>query len=154
MNPPTSREKAMSSPAAWSWGWRWSRREIRARCDRLTVFIVGQAHQGYLVCAGTTGLRSATLEERAELRGMTGEGVSRGLTRCSHCRDWCGVTLLPETDKIVRAYCRCENWNRCARCGDPLGDRRLNTHHFDPQDGRFWHTPGFRGLSHRCAKGA
>ena len=125
--------------------------DVLARCDRLIAFIEAQAHQGFLVCSGSAGLRRATPEERDTLTGLTADGVPRGLARCPHCRDWHGTTLLPDTDKVVRAYCRCENWNRCARCGGPLGERRLNAHHYDPRDGKFWHTPGFCGLSHRCA---
>ena len=126
--------------------------EVLARCDRLVTFIEAQANQGYLVCNGAADLRRATLDELYTLRGVTADGLPRGLARCPRCREWCGTTILPKTDKVVRAYCQCENWNRCARCGGPLGERRLNAHQYDPQDGKFWHTPGFCGLSHRCAE--
>ena len=125
--------------------------ELLARGDRLLAFTEAQVHQGFLVCSGSAGLRRATPEERFTLTGVTADGVPRGLAWCPRCREWRGTTLLPGTDQVVRAYCRCENWNRCARCGASLHDRRLNAHQYDPRDGKFWYTPGFCGLSHRCA---
>lgn len=40
--------------------------------------------------------------------------------------------------------------HRCARCGEPQSDCRLNANYYDESDGRIWHVPGFCGLSHRC----
>ena len=51
---------------------------------------------------------------------------------------------------VIHVRCRCENWNRCAACGELLGDRRLNAPYLDPDDGRVWYVPGFMGFRHRC----
>ena len=51
---------------------------------------------------------------------------------------------------VMRVCCRCENDNRCARCGGLLYERKLNSNFFEPADGRIWHVPGFLGLRHRC----
>jgi hypothetical protein len=50
----------------------------------------------------------------------------------------------------MRVHCRCDNWNRCARCGETLAEWRLNANYYDPMDNTIWHVPGFCGLSHTC----
>jgi hypothetical protein len=50
---------------------------------------------------------------------------------------------------VVDVFCRCQNHNRCARCGGPLGEHRLSAYS--------WHGSGicyvaaYSGLRHRCA---
>jgi hypothetical protein len=59
----------------------------------------------------------------------------------------------PESElrrQVMRVHCRCENHNRCARCGEQLAKRRLNANYYRESDRQIWHVPGFRGLSHRC----
>jgi hypothetical protein len=108
---------------------------------------------GYLFGDVTKGGRSATPRERRGLAGVQAGGVPRGLVRCSACREWHGECLDPSPEfegQIMQVHCRCENYNRCARCGKILYERRLNANYFSETDGRIWHVPGFCGLKHRC----
>ncbi|HKA35857.1 MAG TPA: hypothetical protein VKH43_03505 [Thermoanaerobaculia bacterium] len=55
---------------------------------------------------------------------------------------------IAEQQRLVG--CRCENWNRCARCHRPFQARRLGSNFFDPEDGNIRFVPGFLALDHRC----
>lgn len=99
------------------------------------------------------GGRKATPNELESMAGRSDDGTPAGLARCAICGDWRGECLdpSPEFDGMVMAvHCRCDNRNRCARCGRTLYERRLNANFYDPHDGGIWHVPGFCGLSHRC----
>ena len=72
---------------------------------------------------------------------------------CLQCGDWRCECLDPNPEfvgMVIRVCCRCENDNRCARCGGLLCKYKLNANFFEPADGKIWHVPGFSGLSHRC----
>jgi hypothetical protein len=51
---------------------------------------------------------------------------------------------------IVTVHCRCDNHNRCARCGETLADNRLSSFFYDEERREIWFTPGFCAFSHRC----
>jgi len=125
--------------------------ELVARQERLAAGIAARHATGYLVCDGAAGLPRASAADQATLAGRMANGIPKGLAQCPSCHEWRGTALLRSQDRLVRAYCRCENWNRCARCGAPLGPRRLNAHYYDPADDAFPHLPGFSGLRHVCA---
>jgi hypothetical protein len=52
--------------------------------------------------------------------------------------------------KVMTVHCRCANDNRCAACGQPLYEHKLNANYYNPRDGQIWHVPAFCGLSHQC----
>lgn len=94
----------------------------------------------------------ATERERCKFSGRNPDGSPKGLTRCAACQDWRGICLHPATDpfQLVQVYCRCENWNRCARCGEFLYDYRLNTSYYSPVDQAIWYAPGYKVMWHDC----
>lgn len=81
---------------------------------------------------------------------------SSGLWRCPACGDWKGECLdlyfqeLCDEDVVVPVACRCENWNRYARCHRTFEPYRLNSNFFNPEDGKIWFVPGQCALNHRC----
>src|SRR5216683_1737550 len=102
----------------------------------------------------TKGGRDATPAELAALSGRQSNGVPVGLVQCGDCGDWRGQCLDPSPEfsgKMMRVYCRCENRNRCARCGETLYPFRLNANLYDQREDAVVHVPGFSGLSHQCA---
>jgi len=127
--------------------------ELKRRADELHTFLENTPQDGYLLGDLTKGGRPATPEEKARMTGRQRNGIPKGLTQCKSCLDWYGVCLDPNPEfegKVMRVHCKCENWNWCARCGQPLADRRLNANYFDESDGHIRHVPGFTGLNHRC----
>jgi hypothetical protein len=130
--------------------------ELAARACALEEFVAEHNPGGYLVGNGWKGGRVATFDEAQWLFGRSDDGVPRGLERCPECGDWKGECLDPRVqeqrgeDIVVPVSCACENWNRCARCHQPLASNRLNSNLYDPRDGRIWFVPGFSGLNHRC----
>src|SRR2546427_489335 len=81
----------------------------------------------------------ATGDEVIRLTGRQVNGVPTGLVRCPSCHDWRGECLDPNPRPhglVVRAHCRCENDNCCARCGELLHDRRLDANYYNPDDGQ------------------
>ena len=127
-------------------------REMDHRTRELQAFERLTTSRGGLVLGDRTkGGRSAS---RKELLGMAGSlnGLPKGLIRCSNCCEPRGECLDPSPDfrgMIMRVHCRCENDNRCARCGGPLYERKLNAN-FWGEDGTIWHVPGFCGFGHSC----
>ena len=101
----------------------------------------------------TKGGRDATPDEFQTLSGRQTSGVPIGLVLCADCGLWKGQCLDPSPDfsgKVMHVACRCENRNRCARCGGTLYRFRLNANYYDPREDAVVHVPGFSGLSHRC----
>jgi hypothetical protein len=99
------------------------------------------------------GGRTATREECHRLAGVDADGVPNGLEQCGDCGNRHGHCLDPNpnfTTWLVQVHCRCENDNRCARCGSLLAERKLNANYYNEGDGQIWHVPGFSGLSHCC----
>jgi hypothetical protein len=124
---------------------------------RLLELFVAEQHPGggAVIRLGdlTKGGRLPSPDEEARLRGTDQDGIPKGLARCPACQEWKGTcfdTLIPQF--IVRVSCRCENDNVCARCDGLLGERRLNSNHYNPVDGKVWHVPGLVALEHRCVQ--
>jgi hypothetical protein len=131
-------------------------REFLVRERRLEKFVKANTGGGYLLGDVMKGGHPASPLELILYRGMQ-QDVPRGLERCSSCSEWQGECLDPNPlfqGHVVPVHCRCENNNRCARCGELLHDRRLNGNYYDEEDGQVWHVPGFCGLSHQCRRAA
>jgi hypothetical protein len=128
--------------------------ELVRRERRLEEFIEALRPTGYFVCRARTSKRKATPEEVESLDGAGPDGVPKGLERCPACGEYRGPCLAHGEAEgwVATVSCRCENHNLCARCWEPLADRRLNSHVF--QGGSAWHVPAFEGFSHRCPAGA
>ena len=131
--------------------------ESRARLASLRAFVWRHSPKsGFLLGDVTKGGRPATLEERVRLEGRQASGVPRGLERCDACHRWTGLCLDPNprwAGLVMRVDCACANDNRCAACGDPLAEDRLNSNTYDERDGEIWHMPSFAALGHRCRSG-
>lgn len=126
--------------------------ERQVRLDRIVA--EGQNKGGCILGDLSKGGHRATAAELEQLRGKGSERVPCGLERCTECDDWRGVCLDPSeafAGMVMTVHCRCANHNRCARCGVPLFDRRLNANFYDPHDRGIWHVPGFCGLDHTCS---
>ena len=130
--------------------------ELQERAARLDDFVRKHRMRGFRFGDPWKDGRRATIEEAQWLFGRQAEGVPAGLRRCAECGDWRGECLDPELgeaygeDFVVPVRCRCENWNRCARCHRPFEGRRLNSNYYDPRDGNIWFVSGMHALDHRC----
>ncbi len=128
--------------------------EVQARQRRLASFL--DAHtpkSGSLFGDLTKGGREAKADDVARLAGVGPDGLPRGLERCSTCGEGRGHCLDPSPHffcQIMAVYCRCQNDNRCAACGQRLADRKLNANYYNLHDRQIWHVPGFSGLDHQC----
>ena len=132
--------------------------ELAARRARLAAYRESLTPHGFLVGDGLGGGRPATRDDISRLSGRNKRGIPVGLTRCGTCGGYAGDYLDTRGDGhgharpgVIRVHCKCENHNRCARCGEPLADSRLSSYEFNPADGKAWYAPAFMGLSHRCA---
>src|SRR5207249_7880146 len=110
--------------------------EMHARKQKLNALETAiSSRGGFLMGDLTRGGRPATHEELRRLGGVQSGGVPVGVERCGGCGEWRGECLdtvpTPEP-RIVTVHCVCENWNRCAWCGQPLYKRRLNANYLDP----------------------
>ncbi|MBA2564037.1 MAG: hypothetical protein H0V09_01270, partial [Gemmatimonadetes bacterium] len=133
--------------------WDFDDPELRERTKRLDRFVEDNKVGGYMLGDITKGGRDATEEESGRLAGVQENGVPVGLSKCVLCGRWRGECLDPSpvfAGKVMRVHCACENHNRCAWCGFPLYEWRLNANHFDEADGNVWHVPGFSAFGHRC----
>ena len=98
----------------------------------------------YLLGDPTKAARDATPAELQNLAGQQGDGVPVGLVPCAECGGWRGECLDPNPPchgKVLRMHCRCENQNRCARCGEPFAQFRLNANHYDARFDVIVHVP-------------
>jgi hypothetical protein len=129
--------------------------ELSARRERLDAFAEAQHSTGYLVGDGLEGGRPATQDDIARLSGRDAHGIPAGLDRCAACARFRGDHLDTEgegeTPCVIRVHCKCENHNRCARCGETLAESRLSAWEFNEADGRVRYAAAYVGLSHRCA---
>jgi hypothetical protein len=128
----------------------------RDRIERLERFVRRNPMRGFRFGDPWKGGRAATTEEGQWLFGRQPSGVPAGLTQCEDCGEWKGRCLDPDLRETfgeefpVTVRCRCENWNRCARCHRDLAGRRLNSNWFDPLRGRIRFVSGTLALEHRC----
>ncbi len=129
---------------AW-WQAKATRLEGLVRCQR--------AYGQYLLGDLTKGGREASAEEKQLLSGATCDGIPKGLSKCNVCMEWRGDCLDPSPmfrGRIMSVSCRCENTNTCARCFQPLADRKLNANYWDEATHSITHVPGFVSLGHVC----
>jgi hypothetical protein len=133
-------------------------RELLARRARLKAFAPRHEGSGYLVGDGMEGGRRASPDEVDRLSGRDEAGIPRGIRRCRECGVFRGDYLALEgegngdrTPRVVSVHCRCENHNRCARCGSLLSDRRLSAYFLDEPTLSFLYVAAYAALGHRCA---
>ena len=99
----------------------------------------------------TKGGRPASAAEIDQFSGRQPNGVPKGLRPCAICQGWHGRCLDTTTPYLlVSVHCRCQNNNRCARCGQLLYGLKLNANYFSEPDGGIWHVPGFCATKHQC----
>jgi len=132
--------------------------ELLARHAALQAFARRHPASGYLVGDGLEGGRPATAEDVKRLSGRDDDGVPRGLGRCAACGQFRGDFLALEgegngdmTPRVVSVHCRCENHNRCARCGEPLAGWRLSAYHFAETDRAVRYAAAYMAFAHRCS---
>lgn len=132
--------------------------ELAARRERLEAFAESLKGAGYLVGDGLEGGRPATAADLSLLAGRDAFGIPAGLRRCATCGGFAGDFLATKGEgngdmrpRVLRVHCKCENHNRCARCGEPLAESRLSAYEFNEADGKAWYLAAYAGLSHRCA---
>lgn len=137
--------------------------EVRARRARLEAFREALHPEGYQVGDGLEGGRPATAEDIARLSvfipGSFGRPMPAGLRRCRKCRQLAGEFLAlsgegngDRTPRVIRIHCRCDNHNRCARCGKPLARRRLSAYFYDEVQEKPWYLAAYAAFSHRCPR--
>ena len=131
--------------------------ELAARRERLEAFANSVKRTGYLVGDGLAGGRLATRADIDRLAGRDALGIPVGLSRCTTCGRYAGDYLDIREDcqgdtrsRVLRVHCKCENHNRCARCGEPLAESRLSAYEYNPADGKAWYLAAYGGLSHQC----
>jgi len=128
-------------------------RDFFERAAKLRCYVESTRRQGFLMGDLTKGGRPATKEELAKLAGKSREGVPLGLSRCPKCKEWAGECIDPSPEfanQLMKVYCRCQNDNRCARCGGLFYEHKLNANYYRESDGQIWHVPAFCVLSHYC----
>ena len=124
---------------------------FEAFCERLG------SPDGFIVGDGLEGGRRATPADVTRLDGRDEEGIPAGLRRCVGCGHLRGEYLAARgegngdmTPRVVEVHCRCQNHNRCARCGGPLAAGRLSAYEYDEAAGRLLYRAAYAGLDHRC----
>lgn len=95
-------------------------------------------------------------DERALLLGRSESGIPRGLFRCQVCGEFRGSCLDPSFELrgiTVPVFCKCVNNTRCAVCGEPFDEHRLNTNYYDPGLNEVIQVSALPALRHRCEDG-
>ena len=137
--------------------------EVRARRARLVAFRESLHPEGYLVGDGLEGGRPATAEDITRLSvsvpGSFGRPMPAGLRRCRTCRLLAGDFLAvhgegngDRTPRVIPIHCRCDNHNRCARCGEPLARRRLSAYEYDEVEEKAMYLAAYAAFNHRCPR--
>jgi hypothetical protein len=128
-------------------------REILIRYMTLSLHADSLHGDGPALYVGdlTKGGRPACDAEIDQLSGCQPNGVPKGLRQCAICQGWYGMCLDTTVPRLlVNVHCRCQNENRCARCGQLLYGFKLNSNYFSESDSGIWHVPGFAAIKHRC----
>ena len=128
--------------------------ELEERTSRLDALVQEVRRRGGFINGDPShGARPATDQELERLSGEGGDGVPKGLDKCPTCGGWRGECLgTAEYYKtsVLPVSCQCDNHNRCARCGNPLNQHKLNSNILEPSDGHVWYVPGFACFEHVC----
>jgi hypothetical protein len=126
----------------------------RERARELDQHIERHRIKGYLTGDLGMGGREASGEELRRLGGSLAEDVPTGLAPCVSCNDYSGECLHQHPEYrgcVIKVFCSCDNWNRCASCGAKLADRRLNAPFWEVERGAIVYVPGFACVNHMCA---
>ncbi len=133
--------------------------ELAARRARLRAYADAQVGPGCIVGDGLEGGRRASREDLIRFVGLDGEVSHVGLARCPTCGELAGDYLAARGEgngdrspRVIRVHCRCENHNRCARCDDPLAERRLSAYHFIEETGSVCYVAAYSAFSHHCRR--
>jgi len=128
--------------------------ELEKRANRLAVLVQEYRRRGGFIRGDSShGGQPATEHELESLSGEGPGGGPKGLDKCPACGGWRGECLgTAENYKtsVLPVSCRCDNNNRCARCGNPLHEHKLNSNIFEPSDGQIRYVPGFACFGHVC----
>ena len=128
--------------------------ELEERANRLEVLVQEFRRRGGFIRGDSShGGRPTTDKELESLSGEGPDGVPKGLDKCSTCGGWrgnCLGTFERYKASVLPVSCRCDNHNRCARCGSPLHEHKLNSNVFEPSDGQIRYLPGFACFGHVC----
>jgi hypothetical protein len=133
--------------------------EIAARRARLRAYGEVQDGPRYIVGDGLEAGRPAVSDDLVRLIGLDGTSPHPGLARCLTCGEFAGDYLATRGEgngdwapRVIRVHCRCDNHNRCARCGEPLAPRRLSAYYFIEETGSVCYVAAYSALSHRCRR--
>lgn len=127
--------------------------DLKARNDKWQKIEEDSIDDGFIYGDSTKGGRQATPQALEQLKGFNDDGVPTGLYECNQCGFYKGTCLDPSPcfpGLKVKVHCRCENDNKCARCGQPLSQFRLNANYYDQKTRSIWYVPGFTALNHVC----
>lgn len=127
--------------------------DLRHRGKWLKKYLAPQ-QPGYVLGDLTKGGRRATDEELRTLKRRLVTSIPPSLERCETCSKLRGECLDRNPlfeGQVMTVACRCQNENRCARCGELLFERAVWANFYDEATGDIIHVPGFVGLRHRCA---
>jgi len=56
------------------------------------------------------------------------------------------------TPRVIEIHCRCDNHNRCARCGNALARYRLSAYYWDDVEDKPMYVAAYAAFNHRCPK--
>ena len=128
--------------------------ELEERANRLDALVQEVRRRGgYINGDPRHGGHPASEQELEILSGKRPGGAPKGLDKCSTCGGWrgnCLGTFERYKASVLPVSCRCDNHNRCARCGSPLHEHKLNSNVFEPSDGQIRYLPGFACFGHVC----
>jgi hypothetical protein len=128
--------------------------ELEERTSRLDTLVQEVRRRGGFINGDPShGGRPATDQELESLSGGGPDGAPKGLDKCPTCGGWSGECLgTAENYKksVLPVSCQCDNNNRCARCGNPLDEHKLNSNYLELSDGLIWYVPGFSCFGHVC----
>jgi hypothetical protein len=128
--------------------------ELKERAKRLELLVKERRQRGGFINGDPShGGRPATDEELESLSGKGPDVAPKGLDKCPTCGGWkgdCLGTFEHYKASVLPVHCQCDNHNRCARCGGPLHQNKLNSNVFEPLDGQIWYVPGFACFGHVC----
>jgi hypothetical protein len=128
--------------------------ELEKRASRLAVLVQKYRRTGGFIRGDSRhGGRPATDQELESLSGEGHDVAPKGLNKCPNCGGWRGYclgTFERYKTSVLPVHCQCDNHNRCARCGDPLHEHKLNSNIFEPSDGQIRYVPGFACFGHVC----